>query len=152
MTTKSGDLTKAAIIADVNIDKVQWNRNLNFHAKKAIKTAEEYSPAVPANWAVVPTTQDAALDALGAAVKGITPAAVDKYAGKHTVTAGEDTADQVVLTIVGVLSTDIVLAQLQSGNAASVIKTAVATADTVTISGTLSANDVVGYIVVRLLP
>ena len=67
MTIKTGDKTKAQIIADANIDKVQWNKNLNYHALKAIKTAEAYTPAVSGDWAVQPVTQDIALNALAAA-------------------------------------------------------------------------------------
>ena len=66
MTTKPGDITKAAIVADSNIDVIQWNQNLNFHAKKAIKTAEEFIPTVGGNWTTAPVTQDAALNELGA--------------------------------------------------------------------------------------
>ena len=66
MTTKPGDITKAAIVADSNIDVIQWNQNLNFHAKKAIKTAEEFLPTVPGDWTSAPATQDAALNELGA--------------------------------------------------------------------------------------
>ena len=66
MTTKPGDITKAAIVADSNIDVIQWNQNLNFHAKKASKTAEEFLPTVPGDWTSAPATQDAALNELGA--------------------------------------------------------------------------------------
>ena len=65
MTTKTGDKTKKQIVADANIDKVQWNKNLNYHALKAIKTANDYVPTTSADWQTAPTTIDAALDELG---------------------------------------------------------------------------------------
>ena len=67
MTTKTLDKTKAQILADANIDKVQWNKNLNFHALKAIKTASDYVPLVVGDWTTAPTTVDAALEEAGAA-------------------------------------------------------------------------------------
>jgi len=65
MTTKTGDITKRQIMADAGIDNIQWNRNLNFHAKKAIKTANEFVPTTGGDWSNAPTTVDAALDELG---------------------------------------------------------------------------------------
>jgi hypothetical protein len=65
--TKTGDKTKAQILAGyATTNKVQWNKNLNFHALKAILTASEYIPAVAGDWATAPTTVDAALDELAA--------------------------------------------------------------------------------------
>lgn len=66
MTTKTGDRTKAQIMADTNIDLVQWNKNLNFHALKAIKTANDFVPTVSGDWTSSPTTVDAALNEVGA--------------------------------------------------------------------------------------
>lgn len=90
MTTKPGDITKAAIVADANIDVIQWNQNLNFHAKKAIKTAEEFLPTVSGNWTTAPATQDAALNELGARVS-----------------VGNDVANLVTLTGVAVDSVNL---------------------------------------------
>jgi hypothetical protein len=69
MTTKTGDKTKAQIIADNKVDGIQWNKNLNWHTIKGIKTAEEFVPAVSGNWDVAPSTQDAGLNELASRVK-----------------------------------------------------------------------------------
>lgn len=66
-TIKTGDLTQAQIIAQsAEINKVQWNKNLNWHAKKAILTACDYVPTVSGDWTTAPTTVALALDELGA--------------------------------------------------------------------------------------
>ncbi len=238
-TTKSGDKTKAQILADTNIGKVQWNKNLNFHALKAIQTAEDFTPSAPSDWTTAPVTQDAALNELGAriadsaevnslialtgvaaheedlgaftgtiipddstikdaiqaletdavAVQTLTgvaaeavnlgtftgstipdnqtvkaalqavetayeatkPSHIIKYAGKHTVTAGEDTAEAVVLTISGVAATDLVFAQFEVADATSVILKVAPTTNTVTVTGTLKENDIIVYQVIRAL-
>jgi hypothetical protein len=86
MTTKTGDKTKAQIIADTKVDLIQWNKNLNFHALKAIHTAEEFVPSVSGNWDVAPTTQDAGLNELASRVTVLEDEAVD---GTVTLTSAQ---------------------------------------------------------------
>lgn len=73
------------------------------------------------------------------------------YAGKHTVTAGEDTAESAAITVTGTLTTDIVFANFQVADATSVITTVVPTAGVVTVNGTLKENDVISYMVLRAM-
>jgi hypothetical protein len=56
-------ITKSTELA--NTGKYPANR-LNERERKTLTVAESYSPSVAANWAVAPTTQDAALNALAA--------------------------------------------------------------------------------------
>lgn len=46
------------------------SNRLNQRERKVLQVATSYSPATPGNWAVAPTTQDAALDALAASNAG----------------------------------------------------------------------------------
>jgi hypothetical protein len=65
----AGDLTKAEIVNDSNLNVVNRNRSLHNRDKKAVKTAEEYTCGNPAAWGNnPPNTQDLALDALAGGV------------------------------------------------------------------------------------
>lgn len=71
-TVKTGDLTKAQIVAKyADINKVQWNKNLGFPSLKAILTAEDFVPTTPGDWTTAPTTQQAALDELAAKTNAV---------------------------------------------------------------------------------
>ena len=69
MATLTGDKTKAQILADSAIDRIQLNKDLTWKDKKAIKTAEEYTPTTAADWDGTITDQDGALDELASRVK-----------------------------------------------------------------------------------
>lgn len=58
-------LNKAQELAGAALENYPANR-LNNRERKALQTAEEYTPAVPSNWGTPPTSQDQALDALAA--------------------------------------------------------------------------------------
>jgi hypothetical protein len=95
------------------------------------------------------TTIQANAIELGMLAAGITPSHVVKYAGEHTTVGGSATE---AITVTGVLATDLVLATLHTAGATPrTIVTAVASADTVTItfSGDPSTDHVVTYTVLR---
>jgi hypothetical protein len=151
MTTKPGDITKAAIVADSNIDVIQWNQNLNFHAKKAIKTAEEFIPTVGGNWTTAPVTQDDALNELGARVSvgndvanlvTLTGVAVDSVnLGTFT---GSTIADNVVIkAALQALETSVELKAVKSASSHTVVFARFGLGITsVTLTG-LAVNDIV---------
>ena len=151
MTTKPGDITKAAIVADSNIDVIQWNQNLNFHAKKAIKTAEEFIPTIGGNWTTAPVTQDAALNELGARVSvgndvanlvTLTGVAVDSVnLGTFT---GSTIADNVVIkAALQSLETSVELKAVKSASSHTVVFARLGAGITsVTLTG-LAVNDIV---------
>ena len=69
MATKTGDWTKAVILAKAHIDKVKLNKDLELGELKALKTAEEFTPTTAADWDGTITSQDDALDELASRVK-----------------------------------------------------------------------------------
>jgi hypothetical protein len=98
-------------------------------------------------------TIKAAIQALETALEAQKPSHVVKFAGKTTVNATDGGDNSLSLTVTGVLATDIVMATFETADAASIATALVATpsADTITISGTLTENDVIAYTVLRAL-
>ena len=76
-TTLQGDWTKAEIMAQ-DLKKQTSNRQLSIRERKVIQTSDDYTPAVSGDWAVAPTKQDEAIDALAAAIypAGAEPGAI----------------------------------------------------------------------------
>lgn len=105
--------------------------------------------------ATIPDSQTikAAFQALETAMEAQKPSHIVKFAGKHTVTAGEDPVESAVITVTGVAATDIVVANFEVAAAGSIVTALVATPtlNTVTISGTLTENDIISYVVYRAL-
>ena len=89
MAQINGDTTKAALMADTHIDLIQWVKNLNWHAKKAVTTAESYTAATPANYNVAPTAQDGALDEIAGRVKSLEATTTVPSSVQVTLTAAQ---------------------------------------------------------------
>jgi hypothetical protein len=156
MTIKTGDKTKAAIIADVKIDDIQWNKTLNFHALKAIKTAESFIPTVSGNWTTAPVTQDAALDELAARTSvgndvanlvTLTGVAVDSV-NLGTFTGSTIPDSQTIKAAIQALETSLELKAVKSASS----HTIVAARFGLGITGTTLAGLAVGDTVVLLTP
>jgi hypothetical protein len=93
----------------------------------------------------------ATTDSLSASITALTPSHVVKFAGKHTITAGEDTAESAALSVAGVLATDIVMVSIEDNAGSDSISEALPSADTITIAGTLTENTIISYVVYRAL-
>ena len=89
MAQINGDTTKAALMADTHIDLIQWCKNLNWHAKKAVTVAESYTAATPANYNVAPTAQDGALDELAGRIKAVEATTAVPSSVQVTLTASQ---------------------------------------------------------------
>ena len=88
MTTLTGDWTKAQILAQA-LEKQTSNRQLSIRERKAIQTANDYTPAASGNWSPVPTTIDGALNTIGAIVHiAATTSAANSFTASQTITNG----------------------------------------------------------------